>query len=79
MKDKEEFKRQLLEKLIFENEKDNALICAKRIKSKYQSYDLDFTKIYAKLINYQIKKFGYPLGDPRVVINLYFAKRKGIL
>ena len=79
MRDKEEFKRQLLEELVFENEKDTALICANRIRSKYQDYDLDFTKLYAKLVNYQIKKFGNPLGNPSVVINLYFAKNRGIL
>lgn len=76
---KEEFKRQLIEELIFENEKDQALICAGRIRNKYNKWDIDSARVYAKLINYQIKKYGRPLENPQVVINLYFAKKKGIL
>lgn len=79
MKDRDEFKRQLLEELIFENEKDQALICSSRIRNKYRDWDVDFTGMYARLINYQIKKYGYPLDNPQVVINLFFAKKKGIL
>ena len=79
MNKKDEFKRQLIEKWIFNKEKDKALICAQNIKNKYINYDIDYSNLYAKLVNYQIKKYGRPLSNPKVVINLYFDKKKGLL
>lgn len=74
MKDIKEFKKQLQEEIIFVNEKDKALICSGRIKNRYQKYDVDFTKLYARLVKYQIATYGETLNNPQVTINFRYGR-----
>ena len=74
MKDIKEFKKQLMEEIIFEKEKDKALICSGKIKNQYQNYDVDFTKLYARLVKYQIATYGETLSNPQETINFRYGR-----
>lgn len=63
-----EFKTKMQEAIVFENEKDKALICANNIRNKYCDFDIDFTTIYARLVKYQIATYGETINDPRIQI-----------
>ena len=61
MKNKEEFKRQLLENCIFNELKDSRFAGVNYIRTKYQGTDIDFTRLYRRIVNYQVKKYGQNL------------------
>ena len=62
--DREEFKKQLLERQIYNELKDSALTGAKYILNKYEGVNIDYSKLYRKIVNYQVKKYGYSLTIP---------------
>lgn len=52
---------------IFNTEKDKPLLSAKQFKAKiYKQYKLEIdNELYVAINNYQIKKYGSPLENPR--------------
>lgn len=62
---REKFKKELLENCIFNELKDSCFSGINYIRNKYQGADIDFSKVYRRIVNYQVKNYGY---------NLYKAK-----
>lgn len=58
MQDKDKFKQMALENLIFNDLKDSSFPGANYIRRKYQGLDIDFTRLYRRIVNYQINKYG---------------------
>lgn len=54
---KEEFKKKLMEQQIFDELKD-CCISNNYIRLKYQGLDIDHNKVYRRIVNYRIKKYG---------------------
>ena len=53
--------------IIFNIEKDKPLLSAKQFKARiYKKYKLEINNdLFVAINNYQIKKYGIPLGDPK--------------
>lgn len=60
---KEEFKRRVLEEKIFNEIKDEPIISAEFIRRKFKGSEVDFSRLYRKLVNYQVKTYGISLND----------------
>ena len=56
-----DFKQRVLEQQIFDELKDTSLRGSKYFKAKYEGSDIDFARLYRRLINYQIKEYGCTL------------------
>lgn len=54
---KEEFRKKLIEQTIFEELKD-CCISNNYLRKKYQGLDIDHNKVYRRIINYRISKYG---------------------
>lgn len=61
--DRELFKKKLLERKIFNDLKDAPMTGAKYILNTYGE-NIDYTRIYVKIVNYQVKKYGHSLTVP---------------
>lgn len=61
---KEEFKKGLLEQQIFDELKDSYFGGITYIKMKWQGLDIDYGKIYRRIINYRIKTYGTSFFTP---------------
>lgn len=55
---KEDFRMRVLEQKLFEELKDKPLRNADTIRIKVKDYDIDFTRLYRRLVNYQVEKYG---------------------
>ena len=58
MNSKEEFIQRVLEEKVFAELKDNYFGGIKDIKYKYRDYNIDFDRVYRRIINYRIDKYG---------------------
>lgn len=58
---KDDFKKQLLETQIYNELKDSAITGANYIRNKWEGLDIDYSKVYRKIVNYQVKKYGASL------------------
>ena len=65
---KEIFKELLLEQKIFEEEKDKNLYNAEKFRKKYKDYPIDHTRLYTRIINYQVKTYGMSISSDFVNI-----------
>ena len=61
---KEDFKRNLIESQIFNELKDSAITGVNYIRNKWGGLDIDYSAVYRRIINYQVKKYGYSLTIP---------------
>ena len=59
---REEFKQRVFEQQIFNELKDGS-ISINYIKSKYQGLDIDYSRIYKRIINYQIETYGCSISN----------------
>lgn len=57
----EEFKKQLLEEKVFNELKDSYIKNIEVMRNQYKDYDIDFTDVYRRIVNYQVKKYGQSL------------------
>ena len=57
-----DFKQRVLEQQIFDELKDTSIRSSKYFKTKYQGADIDFTRLYTKIVNYQIQEYGQTLS-----------------
>lgn len=55
---KEDFRKRVLEQKLFDELKDKLLRNADTIRGKVEGYDIDFTRLYRRLVNYQVEKYG---------------------
>lgn len=67
----EDFKQRVLEEQLFEELKDTSLRNSKYFKAKYEGAGVDFSRLYRRIINYQIKVYGGTLNDPTYVRRKY--------
>ena len=58
---KEDFKQRVLEQQIFDELKDSPLKNSEVFRKKYQGADIDHTRLYRRIVNYQIKTYGCTL------------------
>ena len=58
---KEDFKQKYLEQQIFDELKDSPLKNSEVFRKKYQGADIDHTRLYRRIVNYQIKTYGSTL------------------
>lgn len=74
---KEEFRRKLIEQQIFDELKE-CCISNNYLRKKYQGLDIDFNKVYRRIINYRVKKYGssYLVNPTNSVINNKSEYRK---
>lgn len=65
MDGKEEFTKLFLEEKVFNELKDVYFGGIKHLKSTYKEFDIDYDKVYRRIINYRIDKYGTSyLPDP---------------
>lgn len=57
-----DFRQRVLEQQIFDELKDTSIRSSKHFKTKYQGADIDFTRLYTKIVNYQIQEYGQTLS-----------------
>lgn len=57
MNNKEEFKRLLKEQELFDKLKDKYVTC-EYINGTYCDLDIDHSRLYRRIVNYKIKKYG---------------------
>ena len=57
----EEFKKKVLEEKIFNELKDGYIKNIEVIRKMYKGYEVDFTDVYRRIVNYQVKKYGQSL------------------
>lgn len=58
---KKDFKQRVLEQQIFDELKDTSIKNGKYFREKYNGSDIDFSRLYRRIINYQIKEYGCTL------------------
>ena len=58
MQSKEEFIRQLLEQQIFDELKEGYFGGCGYIRAKYEGTGIDASRVYRRIVNYRIKKYG---------------------
>ena len=57
----EEFKKRILEEKVFNELKDSYIKNIEVMRKQYKGYDIDFTDVYRRIVNYQVKKYGQSL------------------
>lgn len=55
---KEEFEQRVLEQQIFNEVKDGSICNIDYIKGKYQGLNINYSRLYRRIINYQIETYG---------------------
>ncbi len=76
--DKEEFKIKLIESQIYEELKDSPFPGLKYLQGKYQGLKIDISKVYRKIVNYQVKKYGESLTSRRYWMLYSKNGKKGV-
>jgi hypothetical protein len=56
-----DFKQRVLEQQIFDDIKDCSLKNGEYFRKKYKGVDIDFSRLYRRIVNYQIKEYGCTL------------------
>lgn len=57
----EEFKKRILEEKVFNELKDSYIKNIEVMRKQYKGYNIDFTDVYRRIVNYQVKKYGQSL------------------
>ncbi|MBQ6631550.1 MAG: hypothetical protein IJH55_05365, partial [Romboutsia sp.] len=70
MSKKEEFKKNLMEQQLFNELKDIPFRNSEYIFKKYQGLDINHSRLYRRIVNYQIKTYGEQLCNARYVKRL---------
>ena len=67
---KEEFKNNIMECHLFEELKDVPFRNSEYIRKKYQGLDINFSRLWRRIVNYQIKTYGEQLCCSNIVRRL---------
>jgi len=75
---KEDFRKNIMEEQIFHELKDCEMKNSNYLRRKYQGLDIDYSRLYRRIVNYQIKTYGRSLneGNRHEVSNFIKKKRK---
>ena len=57
-----DFKQRVLEQQIFDELKDTPLTNCKYLRAKYNGVDVEITRLYRRIVNYQIDRYGCTLN-----------------
>ena len=60
---REDFSKRVLEQQIFDELKDTSIKSSEYFKRKYQGADIDYTRLYRRIVNYQIQEYGATLNN----------------
>lgn len=55
---REDFSRRVLEEQIFNELKDTIIKSARYLRAKYEGSDVNVSRLYRRIVNYQIKEYG---------------------
>lgn len=66
-----DFKQRVLEQQIFDELKDTSIRSAEYFKAKYEGADIDYSRLYRRIVNYQIKEYGHSLNT-----NAHYVPRR---
>ena len=58
-----DFKQRVLEQQIFDELKDTSIKSSEYFRRKYNGADIDYTRIYRRIVNYQIQEYGNTLNS----------------
>lgn len=58
-----DFKQRVLEEQIFNELKDTSIKSSEYFRKKYQGADINYSRIYRRIVNYQIKEYGGSLNN----------------
>lgn len=70
---KKEFIIKTIEQKIFDELKDASFWGVNYLKEKYQGMDINYTRLYVRIVNYQVKNYGRNLYESP--INTYLPKK----
>ena len=68
---REDIRQRVLEQQIFNEVKDGSICNINYIKWKYQGLNINYSRLYRRIINYQIKIYGRSLNDRYNTIENY--------
>ena len=57
-----DFRQGILEQQIFDELKNTPIRSSEYFRKKYQGSDIDYSRLYRRIINYQIKEYGCSLN-----------------
>lgn len=57
-----DFRQRVLEQQIFDELKDTSIKSSEYFRKKYNGADIDCTRLYRRIVNYQIKEYGTTLN-----------------
>ena len=60
---KEDFKQRVLEQQIFDEIKDCYIKNGEYFRKKYKGTNIDYSRLYRRIVNYQIKEYGCTLDN----------------
>lgn len=58
-----DFKQRVLEQQIFDELKDTSIKSSEYFRRKYNGADIDYTRLYRRIVNYQIQEYGNTLNS----------------
>lgn len=58
-----DFKQRVLEEQIFDELKDTSIKSSEYFRRKYEGADINYSRIYRRIVNYQIKEYGSSLNN----------------
>ena len=67
---KEEFKNNIMECQLFDELKDLPFRNSEYIRKKYQGLDINFSRLWRRIVNYQIKTYGEQLCCSNIIRRL---------
>lgn len=60
---REDFSKRVLEQQIFDELKDTSIKSSEYFRKKYNGADIDYTRLYRRIVNYQIQEYGCTLNS----------------
>lgn len=58
-----DFNQRVLEQQIFDELKDTSIKSSEYFRRKYNGADIDYTRLYRRIVNYQIQEYGNTLNN----------------
>ena len=75
MNEADNIKMLILEEQLFAEIKDTSILSAENFKKKYKELNINHSRIYRKIINYLIKKYGLSLNSSSYINQEDYKKR----
>ena len=67
-------KKEFIENYLFEVFKDSIFKGSGEFRIILQNYDIDYTRLYVRIVNYQVKKYGTNLHRSSGILSSYKKK-----